>query len=71
MAERVSKSKAKRLNAKAKRARIEAQVQEEKKLHARAEGEARMWKERATTCKRYFEVVVTAREYSVVKLFFP
>ncbi len=60
------KIQAKRLNAKAKRVRLEARVQEENKLHARAEGEARMWKERATTCKRYFEVVVAAHEYSVV-----
>ncbi len=53
MAEKVSRSKAKRLNAKAKRVRIEAQVQEGKKLHVRAEEEARMWKERAAACKRY------------------
>ncbi len=53
MAERLSKSKAKRLSAKAKRLRLEAQVAKEKQRHECVEEKARLWKERASIYRRY------------------
>ncbi len=43
----------KRLNAKAKRLRLEAQVVREKQRHEGVEEKARLWKERASIYRRY------------------
>jgi len=54
MASRViTRSNIKRLNKKAKIARIESELKEEKKLRASVEQQARDWKDKALRFRRY------------------
>jgi len=54
MASRViTRSNVKRLNKKAKIARIESELKEEKKLRASVEQQARDWKDKALRFRRY------------------
>ena len=53
MTKRVSRSKARRLNHKAKRKRMETQLLQEKQLRGLAEKQSRVWKGKALMYKRF------------------
>ena len=53
MAERVSRSKARRLNHKAKRKRMESQLLQEKQQRGLAEKQSHVWKGKALMYKRF------------------